>query len=216
MSYTGFEPTSTSYADYHYTSMQSKDATVQSSTRLSAVSLGWFSFATTTLIFSLYNSGTQGVVHDDTVVSLCLAAGGLAQLLAGMWEYSSENTFMATVLSLYGSYRLSYGAMLLPQSGILSHSDDPEVSSALGIYFIAWTVITVGFLLVSIGRNTPSSIFFGILSMTLLVLTVSELGGGSGAKKTGGALGFLASVAAYYIAFADFLRTDQSHNFRLA
>jgi len=59
-------------------------------------SLGLFSFASTTLILSLYNIGTRGIAAPNLVVGMAVFCGGLAQLLAGMWEFPSGNMFGAT------------------------------------------------------------------------------------------------------------------------
>lgn len=57
---------------------------------------GLFSFASTTLILSLYNTGARGIATPNVVVGMALGVGGLAQLLAGMWEFATGNTFGAT------------------------------------------------------------------------------------------------------------------------
>ena len=57
---------------------------------------GLFSFASTTLILSFYNTGVRGVVVPNVVVGMALGVGGLVQLLAGMWEFAAGNTFGAT------------------------------------------------------------------------------------------------------------------------
>ena len=59
-------------------------------------SRGLFSFASTTLILSLYNVQARGIKTPNVVVGMALGVGGLAQLLAGMWEFAAANTFGAT------------------------------------------------------------------------------------------------------------------------
>ena len=41
------------------------------------------------------------------VLGLALAYGGLAQLLAGMWEFKNNNTFGATAFSSFGAFWIS-------------------------------------------------------------------------------------------------------------
>jgi succinate-acetate transporter protein len=63
-----------------------------------------FSFASTTLVLSLYNVHARHIVVPNVVVGMALFFGGLAQFLAGMWEFASGNTFGATGESeLFGS-----------------------------------------------------------------------------------------------------------------
>ena len=58
---------------------------------------GLFSFASTTLILSLYNVNVRHVTTPNAVVGMAIGVGGLCQLLAGMWEFACGNTFGATV-----------------------------------------------------------------------------------------------------------------------
>jgi len=48
------------------------------------------------LILSLYNVNARGINVPNVVVGMALFCGGLAQLLAGMWEFATGNTFGAT------------------------------------------------------------------------------------------------------------------------
>jgi succinate-acetate transporter protein len=57
---------------------------------------GLFSFASTTFILSLYNVNARGVAVPNVVVGMACFCGGLAQLLAGMWEFPRGNVFGAT------------------------------------------------------------------------------------------------------------------------
>ena len=54
------------------------------------------SFASTTLILSLVNVQAHDVTVPNVVVGMALFVGGLAQLLAGMWEFACGNTLGAT------------------------------------------------------------------------------------------------------------------------
>ena len=57
---------------------------------------GLFSFASTTFILSLYNVNARGIAIPNVVVGMACFCGGLAQLLAGMWEFPRGNVFGAT------------------------------------------------------------------------------------------------------------------------
>ena len=50
--------------------------------------LGLMAFATTTFVLSFYNTGARGIAIPNVIVGLALGYGGLAQLLAGMWEFA--------------------------------------------------------------------------------------------------------------------------------
>jgi hypothetical protein len=57
---------------------------------------GLFSFASTTLILSLYNARARDIHHPNVVLGMAIFCGGIAQLLAGMWEFPRGNTFAST------------------------------------------------------------------------------------------------------------------------
>lgn len=58
--------------------------------------LGLFSFAGTTFLLSLYNVNARGITTPNVVLGMAIFTGGLAQLLAGMWEFPRGNQFGAT------------------------------------------------------------------------------------------------------------------------
>jgi succinate-acetate transporter protein len=59
----------------------------------------------------MYNVSARGVKTPNVVLGMALGYGGLVQLLAGMWEFASGNTFAATAFSSYGGFWLSFGAI---------------------------------------------------------------------------------------------------------
>src|SRR4051812_9065807 len=64
--------------------------------------LGLAAFALTTFVLSFFNAGLVSSTGEPVVLGLALAYGGLAQLLAGMWEFRNNNTFGATAFVSYG------------------------------------------------------------------------------------------------------------------
>src|SRR3954462_682611 len=74
--------------------------------------LGLAGFAMTTFVLSMFNAGLIGAGGEPVVLGLALAYGGLAQLLAGMWEFRTGNTFGATAFTSYGAFWLSFWAFV--------------------------------------------------------------------------------------------------------
>src|SRR4051812_1742396 len=72
--------------------------------------LGLAAFALTPFVLSMFNSGILGGAAEPVVFGLALAYGGLAQLLAGMWEFRTGNTFGAVAFTSYGAFWLSFWA----------------------------------------------------------------------------------------------------------
>src|SRR5881397_745576 len=70
--------------------------------------LGLGAFALTTFILSMFNADLVGRSGEPVVLGLALAYGGIAQLLAGMWEFRTGNTFGAVAFSSFGAFWISY------------------------------------------------------------------------------------------------------------
>src|SRR2546430_17389534 len=72
--------------------------------------LGLAAFALTTFVLSMFNADLVAKGGEPVVLGLALAYGGLAQLLAGMWEFKTGNTFGAVAFTSYGAFWLSFWA----------------------------------------------------------------------------------------------------------
>ena len=72
--------------------------------------LGLAGFAMTTFVLSVFNANMISDTVSAAVLPLALFYGGLAQLLAGMWEFRKGNTFGAVAFTSYGAFWLSFAA----------------------------------------------------------------------------------------------------------
>jgi len=174
--------------------------------------LGLFSFASTTLILSLFNVNARGITTPNVVVGMALFCGGLAQLLAGQWEYATGNTFGATAFSSYGAFWLAFAALLIPGSGIgdaYAASPDPAKEvDAIAIFLTTWGVVTFLFFIASLRKSIALSVLFFSLTLTFVLLAISDFQGNASIGKAGGALGIITALIAYYIGLAEMLTDD--------
>ena len=72
--------------------------------------LGLAAFALTTFLLSGHNAS---FIPDGIWIGAALFYGGLAQLLAGMWEFRNRNVFGATAFSTYGGFWLALGTTVV-------------------------------------------------------------------------------------------------------
>jgi succinate-acetate transporter protein len=172
--------------------------------------LGLAAFAGTTFVLSMINSGLVG---DKThpgggllplVAALALAYGGIAQLLAGIWEFRTGNTFGAVAFSSYGAFWISF--FFIVQS--VSANAGSEVFSGLGLYLWMWGIFTAYMFIASLRTTGAVALVFLLLAITFIVLGIgnSALAGTTsvtnGTIKLGGYLGILTAIAAWYASFA--------------
>src|ERR1700755_3483734 len=106
--------------------------------------LGLAAFAGTTFMLSLINAGLVGTHRLPgggllpMVAALALAYGGLAQLIAGLWEVRTGNTFGAVAFCSYGAFWISF--FFIVQS--VGQNAPTEVFSGLGLYLWMWGIFT--------------------------------------------------------------------------
>jgi len=175
--------------------------------------LGLMGFAGTTFVLSFYNTGARGIDTPNVIVGLALGYGGLAQLLAGMWEFAAGNTFGATAFTSYGAFWFSFAAIYWPNSGILdaySGAAESQLADALGFYLLSWFIVTFIFLIASLRSSVSLVSVFFFLMITFILLAAGEFTGISNVTVAGGAFGIITAFCAFYTALAGLLTPDTS------
>lgn len=161
--------------------------------------LGLGGFALTTFVLSAHNAGWA---PDVIWVGLALFYGGLAQFMAGMWEFKNRNTFGATAFSTYGGFWMSLATFVLL---ILFGRVDTKVvnvEQALGWFLLAFAIFNTYMLIWSTRTNVAVFLVFLTLELTEIVLFIGFLGGGSGMITLGGYLGIVTALVAWYTSAA--------------
>jgi succinate-acetate transporter protein len=162
--------------------------------------LGLAAFALTTFVLSMFNSGLVSSGGEPVVFGLALAYGGLAQLLAGMWEFRTGNTFGATAFTSYGAFWLSFWALVQFYEKDLAKAD---AGHAVGLYLIAWGIFTAYMFVASLRTSAAVAVVFFLLALTFIVLGIGNSGGNESIVKLGGWIGLATALAAWYASFAE-------------
>src|SRR6202035_5514211 len=144
--------------------------------------LGLAAFAMTTFVLSIFNANLVNDKGLPVVLGLALAYGGIAQLLAGMWEFRNGNTFGAVAFSSYGAFWISFFFLV---SFDLAKVAPSEVNSALGLYLWAWAIFT-GWMTIAALRTTAAvALVFLLLTLTFVFLGIGNSGGHAGTIHIG-------------------------------
>lgn len=160
--------------------------------------LGLAGFAMTTFVLSVINANLVSSAGIGAVLALAIAYGGLAQLLAGMWEFRTGNTFGAVAFTSYGAFWISYYVLvkvLLPEHLVTVH--------AVALYLFSWAFFTGYMFLASLRTTGAIALVFVLLTATYIILGISDLGNGHPTiAHIGGAVGIATAVAAWYASAA--------------
>jgi uncharacterized protein len=134
--------------------------------------LGLAAFALTTFLLSGHNAS---FIPDGIWIGAALFYGGLAQLLAGMWEFRNRNVFGATAFSTYGGFWLALGTtvvLLTTSSSFATLFKGPDVNNALAWFLIAFAIFNTYMLLWAMRVNLAVLGVFGALEVTEILLAI--------------------------------------------
>jgi succinate-acetate transporter protein len=174
--------------------------------------LGLAAFAGTTFMLSMINAGLVG--HGSLVgggllpmvAGLALAYGGIAQLVAGIWEFRTGNTFGAVAFCSYGAFWISFFLIVqLGVPGVLAQKGDVF---GLSLYLYMWAIFTTYMFVASLRTTGAVALVFLLLAITFLILGIgnASLVGThnvtNGTIKLGGWIGLATALVAWYASFA--------------
>jgi uncharacterized protein len=167
--------------------------------------LGLAAFALTTFLLSGHNAS---FIPDVIWLGPALFYGGLAQLLAGMWEFRNRNVFGATAFSTYGGFWLSLGIVVVlagttKLGGALA---GPDLLNALAWFLLAFSIFNLYMLLWSSRINLAVFFVFLTLQITEVLLTIGFFREAHGHSPwithAGGWAGIVTAAVAWYASAA--------------
>jgi succinate-acetate transporter protein len=191
-----------------------------------ALPIGAAGFAWCSLALGLSTAGLMNTAGSSVILSGTFFYGGIVQLVAGFFALAAGATFVAAFLTAYGAFWLGYTAIevyVAPHivasvlaSGApgaskqtLAAQAGHDVVQALGVFLVAWLVVTVIFTVASLGTNAVTVAAFGLLDLAIVLLVIAYLGASSaGAPVTGelhaaGWVEIVLAGVAFYIVLAE-------------
>jgi succinate-acetate transporter protein len=172
--------------------------------------LGLAGFALTTLLLSFANAN---IITETGGFAFILGSaafyGGLAQLLAGMWEFKRGNTFGATAFSSFGAFWLSYWY-------IVNHLSVGDIHQALGLFLLAWCLFTAYMTVAALRTSGAVLAVFVVLTLTFLFLGIGALQNTvpppATMTRVGGILGIITAGLAFYASAATVINTTHKRD----
>ncbi|PWN43945.1 hypothetical protein IE81DRAFT_321860 [Ceraceosorus guamensis] len=185
--------------------------------------LGAMSFATTTLVLSLYNAGVQGITVPNAVLTFSLFYGGFVQYLAGLLEFASGNTLGASIFCCYGMFWWGFSMIFIPFFGEMGTYDGvpgvysmnganaAEAENAIGLFLFIWLGITLVFTVGAMRSSITLIVLLVLLDITFLLLGSFYYTGNTALERAGGGFGIATAIVAYYLAMGSFLTPATSY-----
>jgi hypothetical protein len=161
--------------------------------------LGLAGFAATTLVLSVTNAGLVDASVALAVLPLALFYGGLAQLLAGMWEFRKGNTFGATAFPTYGAFWMAFAFYAWLFKDKIPTQFQGE---ATGMFLLVFAIVTTYLAVAAMRTSGAVLIVFIALALTYIFLCIGAFAGSKGLDQIGGWIGIVTAVLAFYASFA--------------
>ncbi|MGH2880532.1 MAG: acetate uptake transporter [Solirubrobacteraceae bacterium] len=160
--------------------------------------LGLAAFAMTTFVLSMFNANLVNEKGVPVVLGLALVYGGIVQLLAGMWEFRTGNTFGAVAFSSFGAFWISFWALEV----FYAKNIGGNVGHSVGVYLWAWAIFTAYMTVAALRVNAAVLIVFILLTVTFVLLAIGAVGAHTTVTHWGGYLGLATAAVAWYASFA--------------
>lgn len=188
-----------------------------------ALPIGAAGFAFCSLALGLSTAGVMNTAGSSVILSGTFFYGGIVQLIAGFFALAAGATFAAAFLTAYGAFWLGYTAIEVyvaphivatvlsaaapgASKQALAAQAGHDVAQALGVFLIAWLVVTLIFTIVSLGTNAVTVTAFVLLDIVIVLLVVAYLGAAAplaGALHAAGWAEIVLAGAALYLVLAE-------------
>ena len=155
--------------------------------------LGLFGFGTTTVLLNLHNAGIFEM--NSMILAMGIFYGGLAQVIAGIFESKKNNTFGMTAFISYGFFWLTLvGLIVMPKLGWIPAASETGMIA----YLVIWGIFTFLLFIGTLKISRALQVVFATLTILFFLLAVGDATGNAGLKKFTGYEGVFCGLSAIY------------------
>lgn len=171
--------------------------------------LALLAFAVTTFMLSMINAKAVAVGVTPVVFGVALFFGGLVQLIAGIIQLRTGNTFAGVLFSGFGAFWMSFFAL---GQWFLKDVPAPLIGHAVGLFLYAFGIYVVVMFAVSLRTNAVVVLALGLLIAVFFLLGAGNYGAHTTLIHWGGYLGLAAAACAFYLALAELCEFSYGHS----
>jgi succinate-acetate transporter protein len=164
--------------------------------------LGLICFGMTTILLNEHNAGIIGL--SAVIVAMGVAVGGLAQIIAGIFELKQGNTFGGTAFTAYGFFWLSLVLIWLNPGEKVDTAD----ARSMGFYLMLWGVFTLFMFICTLRHNRALQFVFLTLAILFFGLAIGDFTGIGIITRVSGFIGILCGASAVYTSVAILLKEE--------
>jgi succinate-acetate transporter protein len=167
--------------------------------------LGLLGFGMTTILLNLHNADL--IPLSIVIIAMGFALGGLAQIIAGIFEMKQGNTFAGTAFLAYGTFWWSLVAIwTMAPEGL----EADKIS--MGYYLAVWGLFTAFMFIGTLKHNRITQIVFGSLTVLFFLLALGDFTGNGTITIIAGIVGLFCGFSAFYSAVGQIVNQEFNKN----
>ena len=170
--------------------------------------LGLLGFGMTTVLLNLHNAGLLPL--SIASVAMGLALGGLAQIIAGIFEMKQGNTFAGTAFTAYGLFWWSL--VLIWVNPFAEAGIEAASKVAMGWYLLLWGIFTLFMFIGTLKHNKATQVVFGSLTILFMLLALGDFTGNHTITTIAGFEGIFCGLSAIYSAVGQIVNAEYNKN----
>lgn len=165
--------------------------------------LGLLGFGMTTVLLNLHNSGLLPL--SIVIVAMGVCMGGLAQIIAGVFELKNGNTFAGTAFTAYG---LFWWSLVLIWVNPFSDAGIGSDVTTLACYLLLWGIFTLFMYIGTLKHNRATQVVFGSLTVLFMLLALADFTGNHTITMIAGYEGIFCGLSAIYSAMGQIVNAE--------
>ena len=166
--------------------------------------LGLLGFGMTTVLLNLHNAGLLPL--SIAIVAMGIALGGLAQIIAGIFEMKQGNTFAGTAFTAYGLFWWSL--VLIWVNPFAEAGIEAASKVAMGWYLLLWGIFTLFMFIGTLKHNKATQVVFGSLTILFMLLALGDFTGNHTITIIAGFEGIFCGLSAIYSAMGQIVNAE--------
>ena len=165
--------------------------------------LGLLGFGMTTVLLNLHNCGLLPL--SIVIVAMGIAMGGLAQIIAGIFELRNGNTFAGTAFTAYG---LFWWSLVLIWVNPFAETGIAGDTLTLAFYLLLWGIFTFFMFIGTLKHNKATQVVFGSLTVLFLLLALGDFTHNHTITMIAGFEGIFCGASAIYSAVGQIVNAE--------
>jgi succinate-acetate transporter protein len=162
--------------------------------------LGLLAFGMTTVLLNIHNAGFFEL--GAMILAMGIFYGGIAQVIAGIMEWTKKNTFATTAFISYGLFWLSLVALIVMPG--LGWAEAPA-TAAMVAYLAMWGLFTGVMFFGTLKLNRALQFVFASLTVLFFLLAIGKATGSVLITRIAGYEGIICGFSAIYAGLAQVL-----------